>query len=75
MNNGGGKIFSSLEGPKRFEDALVYQETPHPFSIQKVAEAFGAEHHRIASSEEWRLFSSSFDFSKRDGIQVIELVG
>jgi len=75
MNNGGGKIFSSLEGPKRFEDALVYQETPHPFSIQKVAEAFGAEHHRIASSEEWTLFSSSFDFSKRDGIQVIELVG
>jgi 2-succinyl-5-enolpyruvyl-6-hydroxy-3-cyclohexene-1-carboxylate synthase len=75
INNGGGKIFSSLEGPKRFEEALPYQETPHPFSIQKVAEAFGAEYHRVASLEEWSMFSSSFNFSKRERFQVIELVG
>ena len=73
INNGGGKIFSSLEGPKRFEAALPYQETPHPFSIQKVAEAFGAEFFRISSQEAWKMFASEFDFTDRRRIQVIEL--
>ncbi|MFY8133323.1 MAG: hypothetical protein ACOVOL_08815, partial [Bacteroidia bacterium] len=68
-----GKIFSSLEGPKRFEAALPYQETPHPFSIQKVAEAFGAEFFRISSQEAWKMFASEFDFTDRRRIQVIEL--
>jgi 2-succinyl-5-enolpyruvyl-6-hydroxy-3-cyclohexene-1-carboxylate synthase len=74
INNGGGKIFSSLDGPNRFPEALEYQETPHPFSIQKIAEAFGAQYHRISSEEEWNRFSQSFNFSNRTGTEVIEVV-
>jgi len=74
INNGGGKIFRAIPGPKQFEEALIYQETPQPFSIQKVAEAFGAVHFRISSAEEWETFSKTFDFSKRTHVQVIELV-
>lgn len=44
VNNGGGGIFSMIDGPSKQEAFTEFFEAYHPVSIEKIASAFGVAH-------------------------------
>ncbi|MCG8699163.1 MAG: 2-succinyl-5-enolpyruvyl-6-hydroxy-3-cyclohexene-1-carboxylic-acid synthase [Bacteroidales bacterium] len=53
INNNGGGIFQLLEGPKKIEGLLEYQDVKHNVDIKKLCEAYGVSHYYMDQKSEF----------------------
>lgn len=72
LNNGGGGIFSLIDGPARFRNQEPYFTTPHGRSVKSIATENGLDYYFCDSFTKLKQVLSSF-FEPENGPAVLEL--
>jgi 2-succinyl-5-enolpyruvyl-6-hydroxy-3-cyclohexene-1-carboxylate synthase len=64
LNNGGGNIFSMIDGPEKFPKSLHYQESPHHRTAAEIAQSLNLVYFTASDASELSLIWKRFNEEK-----------